>query len=106
MGIRQRLREVLMNGEQVAAVIMTALIAIGVTISMVALAWASRRTDRLKPQRLEALEQRLERVEQAIDTVAVEVERIGEAHRFTAKLLTERLDPLPVDAKADREPNG
>ena len=45
-------------------------------------------------------------MEQAIDTVAVEVERIGEAHRFTAKLLTERLDPLPVDAKADREPNG
>jgi hypothetical protein len=45
-------------------------------------------------------------VEQAIDGVAVEVERIGEAHRFTAKLLTERLEPLPVAATADREPNG
>jgi uncharacterized coiled-coil protein SlyX len=95
-----------MNGEQVAAVIMTAVIASGVAISMVALAWASRRTDRLKPERLEALEDRLARVEQAIDSVAVEVERIGEAHRFTAKLLTERLEPLPADAKADREPNG
>jgi hypothetical protein len=45
-------------------------------------------------------------VEQAIDTVAVEVERIGEAHRFTAKLLTERLEPLPAAVAADREPNG
>jgi uncharacterized membrane protein YfbV (UPF0208 family) len=95
-----------MNGEQVAAVIMTALIVVGVSITMLALAWASRRTDRLKPQRLEALEERLERVEQAIDTVAVEVERIGEAHRFTARLLTERLEPLPVSVKPDREPNG
>ena len=94
-----------MNGEQVAAVIITALIVIGVSITMLALAWASRRTDRLKPQRLEALEDRLGRVEQAIDAVAVEVERIGEAHRFTAKLLTERLEPLPANVKADREPN-
>jgi hypothetical protein len=95
-----------MNGEQVAAVIMTALIVVGVSVCMLALAWASRRTDRLKPQRLEALEDRLGRVEQAIDTVAIEVERIGEAHRFTAKLLTERLEQLPANVKADREPNG
>lgn len=95
-----------MNGEQVAAVIMTALIVIGVSITMLALAWASRRTDRLKPQRLDALEERLGRVEQAIDTVAIEIERIGEAHRFTAKLLTERLDLLPASVKPDREPNG
>ena len=95
-----------MNGEQVAAVIITALVAIGVTISMVALAWASRRPPTLKPQRLDALEERLGRVEQAIDTVAIEVERIGEAHRFTAKLLTERLEALPASVKADREPNG
>jgi hypothetical protein len=31
--------------------------------------------------------QRLERIERAIDTVAVEVERLGEGQRFTAKLL-------------------
>ena len=95
-----------MNGEQVAAVSIAAIIVWGITLSMWAQAWASRRADRLKPQRLEALEQRLERVEQAIDTVAVEVERIGEAHRFTAKLLTERLEPLPAEARAGREPNG
>ena len=95
-----------MNGEQVAAVSIAAIIVWGITLSMWAQAWAARRADRLKPQRLDALEQRLERVEQAIDTVAVEVERIGEAHRFTAKLLTERLDPLPADARAGQEPNG
>ena len=94
-----------MNGEQVAAVSIAAIIVWGITLSMWAQAWATRRKHSPKPERLEALEGRLERVEQAIDAVAVEVERIGEAHRFTAKLLTERLEPLPVSAKADREPN-
>ena len=37
------------------------------------------------------LEQRLTRLEQAMDAVAVEVERIGEANRFTARILDERL---------------
>ena len=95
-----------MNGDQIASVSIAAIIVWGITLCMWAQAWASRRGDRLKPQRIEALEQRLERVEQAIDTVAIEVERIGEAHRFTAKLLTERLEPLPADAHGDREPNG
>jgi hypothetical protein len=30
---------------------------------------------------------RLERIEQAVDTVAIEVERIAESQRFTAKLM-------------------
>ena len=33
---------------------------------------------------------RLERMEQAIDAVAVEVERISEAQRFTTKLLSDK----------------
>jgi hypothetical protein len=33
------------------------------------------------------LTERLERIERAIDTVAVEVERLGEGQRFTARLL-------------------
>lgn len=33
------------------------------------------------------VEQRLERIERAIDAVAVEVERLGEGQRFTARLL-------------------
>jgi hypothetical protein len=35
-------------------------------------------------------DERLERIEQAIDSIALEVERISEAQRFTTKLLAER----------------
>ncbi len=38
---------------------------------------------------------RLERIEQAVETVAVEVERIAEAQRFSAKLLAEQRNALP-----------
>lgn len=34
---------------------------------------------------------RLQRLEQAIDAIAVEVERMSESQRFTAKVLAERL---------------
>lgn len=42
---------------------------------------------------------RLERMEQAIEAIAVEIERISEAQRFTTKLLSERHSPsaLPGD---------
>ena len=33
---------------------------------------------------------RLERIEQAIDAIAVEVERVSEAQRFTTRLLSEK----------------
>jgi hypothetical protein len=50
----------------------------------------------------------LQRIEQAIEAIAVEVERIGEAQRFSTKLLTERQpDALPNRAAAPvarREP--
>jgi hypothetical protein len=35
----------------------------------------------------------LEQLQQSIDAIAVEVERIAEAQRFSAKLLAERVDP-------------
>jgi hypothetical protein len=37
------------------------------------------------------VEDRLERIEQAVDAIAVEVERMSESQRFTARLLSERL---------------
>jgi hypothetical protein len=45
---------------------------------------------------------RLERLEQAIESVAVEMERVSEAQRFSARLLSERLpEALPrLDAAA------
>jgi hypothetical protein len=48
---------------------------------------------------------RLERIEQAIEAMALEVERISEGQRFTAKLLAERsAEPAPrerADQRAD-----
>jgi hypothetical protein len=44
------------------------------------------------------LDKRLEHIERAIDTVAVEVERLGEGQRFTARLLR--------DANQSRETGG
>jgi hypothetical protein len=40
--------------------------------------------------RLDDIANRLNRLDAAIDTIAVEVERISEAQRFTAKVLAER----------------
>lgn len=45
---------------------------------------------------------RFARLEDAVDSIAIEVERIAEAQRFTAKLMSERLpDRLP-----QRTPDG
>ena len=38
---------------------------------------------------------RLERIEQAVEAVAIEVERIAEAQRYSAKLLTEQQKNSP-----------
>ncbi|MGH9422021.1 MAG: hypothetical protein ACRD3J_18735, partial [Thermoanaerobaculia bacterium] len=35
-------------------------------------------------------ESRFERLEQAVDSIAIEIERISEAQRFSAKLLSEQ----------------
>ena len=40
------------------------------------------------------VDERLYRIEQAVDAMAVEIERMAESQRFTAKLLSERL-PTP-----------
>src|SRR5689334_13476563 len=49
---------------------------------------------------------RFARLEDAIDSIAVEVERIAEAQRFSAKLMSERLpDRLPGNV-ADRAKQG
>jgi hypothetical protein len=46
---------------------------------------------------------RLAAIEQAVDAVAIEVERMSEANRFTTKLLTERV-AAPDFAAASRVP--
>lgn len=43
------------------------------------------------PRELSSINGRLERIEAAVDAIALEIERISEAQRFTAKLQSERL---------------
>jgi hypothetical protein len=51
------------------------------------------------PRELSTINGRLERIEAAVDAIALEVERISESQRFTAKLQTEQLAPrLPGPA--------
>lgn len=42
---------------------------------------------------LATISSRLERIETAVDTIAVEVERISEAQRFSARLQSEQQSP-------------
>jgi len=57
------------------------------TIAVVAFR-AMARTRRLPPPAQH--DDRLEHLQQSVDAIAVEVERIAEAQRFSAKLLSER----------------
>lgn len=50
-----------------------------------------------RPSRID--DDRFERLEQAVDSIAIEVERISESQRFSAKLLAER---VKEDANSDR----
>lgn len=45
---------------------------------------------------------RLERMELAIEAIAVEIERISEAQRFTTRLLSERSQTPPVSGDLPR----
>ena len=70
-----------------------ALIAIPVTAIGIPIARAwGRRMERgpVAPQLPTEMTARLERMEQALDSIAIEVERISEAQRFTTKLLAEK----------------
>jgi uncharacterized protein involved in response to NO len=47
------------------------------------------------PRELSTISGRLERIEAAVDAIAVEVERISESQRFTARLQSEQSPRLP-----------
>lgn len=63
------------------------------TIITVAKTFANRANvrDQLRLGASPEADARLQRLEQAIDAIAVEVERMSESQRFTAKVLAERL---------------
>jgi hypothetical protein len=64
----------------------------GLVIAVLGRAWLTRRQPppALPHQQLENIEMRLVQLQQAVDDVAIEVERVAEGQRFTAKLLAER----------------
>jgi len=45
-------------------------------------------------------EQRFEHMERNLDTVAIEMEKVSEAQRFTTRILTERGEQVPVSPQA------
>ena len=51
------------------------------------------------PRELSAINGRLERIETAVDSIALEVERISEAQRFSARLQSEQQQPRLSEPK-------
>ena len=82
-----------MEPGQIFVLSVVAIIASSFALSSFAAAWAVRRKKSAvaTPEpRLEAIEVRLARMEEAIESVAVEMERVAEGQRFTARVLSER----------------
>ncbi|HNV76350.1 MAG: hypothetical protein IPF87_02075 [Gemmatimonadetes bacterium] len=67
---------------------------------------SKREPSALGSGQLGQLDDRLARMEQAIDSMAIEVERISEGQRFTARLLAERPAERPVERLAQRPAEG
>lgn len=90
-----------MDGEQIMTVVCVAVITFGVSVCMIAAALGARARAKLKGSPdLSKVDARLERIEQSLDSVAVEVERVSEAQRFTARILSERRDGAPAQLPA------
>jgi hypothetical protein len=64
--------------------------------------WLELRQSRRTPVAIEGLQERLDKIEATVETTALEVERMSEANRFIAKLLSDRAGtanlPAPPDA--------
>jgi hypothetical protein len=60
------------------------------------------RQKRAVPPAVDGLYERLERIEVAVDATAIEVERISEANRFMAKLLSDRAAAVSPASRPER----
>jgi hypothetical protein len=59
--------------------------------------WLAPRAGHQDLPRAQHADERLEQLQQSLDAIAIEVERIGEAQRFSAKLQAERAKSTPLD---------
>jgi len=86
------------NNEAIVAIFSLAIVA-GTVLTAVWMALRAKERNKALPRSSAESDQRLQRIEQTVDSIAVEVERIAEAQRFTAKLLASRpgdAEPLPA----------
>jgi len=82
-----------MHSGQIFVIILASLITGCVTLGMFAHAWGQSRKRKVTEEEnlpLDVIHARLARMEEAIESVALEVERVAEGQRFTARLLAER----------------
>jgi hypothetical protein len=80
--------------ENTMVIAVVGIIVNGLVIAVLGRAWLARRQAPPPPipyERLENIEMRLVQLQQAVDDVAIEMERVAEGQRFTAKLLSERV---------------
>ncbi len=92
------------QGEEMHAVLHLFLILIGLAALV---GWKlARRTPRQDPSRAQLGDERLEYLQRSVDAMALEVERIGEAQRFSDKLRTEKGEVVPLKKISDEsKPN-
>jgi hypothetical protein len=77
----------------VVAVIVVVMVASLSTITVRLVRGLSIKKPELGQPNVLQMEQRFDQLQQSVDAIAVEVERIAEAQRFSAKLLAERSEP-------------
>jgi hypothetical protein len=85
----------------VAVALFGALASLAFSINAIARAWVARGRDEARlasDPSAQLTDARLARLEQAVDAIALEMERMSEAQRFTAKLLNDqgRVAPTPI----------
>jgi hypothetical protein len=80
--------------ENTAIIAVTAIVVNGLLIAVLGRAWIARRQPppAVPHEQLENIEMRLVQLQQAVDDVAIEMERVAEGQRFTARLLAERTE--------------
>ena len=87
--------------------LMIGVVALGIPLIRVFARRLERRSE-LPPPPSAEVTSRLERIEQAVEAIAIEVERIAEAQRFSAKLMTEQqkiLKGLPQSEAPPSQPS-
>ena len=86
-------------GPEVTAFLQVAIIVVVLIGALSAITVGLVRGVASKPKHIkvgDAQNLQLEQLQQSVDAIAVEVERIAEAQRFSAKLLAERAEPAAL----------